>query len=384
MTVSSLPQPADVRFEILGDSGQLRAASERWLEREVIALDTEFVRERTFFPALGLLQIASGNEVFLVDPLAIDDFGPLIEVLEAASVLKILHSGSEDLEVLGLEFDALPHPLFDTQTAAALVGRGYSPGYARLIDDLFGLTIPKGETRSNWLRRPLRPAQLHYAALDVAYLIPAYRQLAGELEQHGRTEWMVEEGRRQLENASTFPEDEDLYLKIGRARHMSRVQLAALRELVAWREREARKRDLPRNFVIREPALIALALQRPRSFSRLREVDGVDPKVAERHGRALLQVIRDAASLPANERPEHLPRVTDLSQHKHAVSRLRAAVQQVADELNLAPELLASKRTVEELKRRSLDGARPLLPGPMRGWRSEVLSPRLLPLLGES
>ncbi|MEM8996616.1 MAG: ribonuclease D, partial [Acidobacteriota bacterium] len=162
-----MPSPADVRYEWIDSAGALEAACRRWREAEAIALDTEFVRERTFFPKLGLIQVNDGVRNSLVDPLAIGDLGPFAAVLADPSVLKILHSCSEDLEVFDVHADTVPEPLFDTQVAATLLYPSNPPGYARLIQELFELEVPKGETRSNWLRRPLRDAQKHYAALDV-------------------------------------------------------------------------------------------------------------------------------------------------------------------------------------------------------------------------
>ncbi|MEO1087605.1 MAG: ribonuclease D, partial [Acidobacteriota bacterium] len=168
-----IPSPANVSYQWIDTADALEVACRRWLGASAIALDTEFVRERTFFPILGLIQVNDGAQISLVDPLAIDDLSSFAAVLREPSVLKILHSCSEDLEVFDVHLDTVPEPLFDTQVAATLLYPSNPPGYARLIGELFELEVPKGETRSNWLRRPLRDAQKHYAALDVAYLLPA-------------------------------------------------------------------------------------------------------------------------------------------------------------------------------------------------------------------
>ncbi|MEM1177347.1 MAG: ribonuclease D [Acidobacteriota bacterium] len=377
---SPLPRPAEVRHdEWIADDAHLERVCRRWLEAPALALDTEFVRERTFYPRLGLLQINDGERISLVDPLAIDDLSPLAAVLEETKVIKILHSCSEDLEVFDVHLDTLPTPLFDTQVAATLLYDANPPGYARLIDELFGIEVPKGETRSNWMRRPLRESQLHYAALDVAYLLPAAERLRDTLTERRRDRWLKEEMNTLLESARNSTPDDELYLSIGRARLMNPRQLEALKELYAWRQREARKRDLPRSFIVKDRALNSIAQLLPRSFDKLGDIEDLDRRTRERHGKALMRIVKEARQCPAEELPRRMKRPADLSLHKETVNRLRSTVKERAAALEIAPEVLANRRTVERVMRRHLDGADPTLPPTLSdGWRFEAVGQALL------
>jgi hypothetical protein len=188
----------------------LADACARWRGAGVLGIDTEFVRERTFYPGLGLIQVTDGDAVALVDPVALGDLCPLERVFADEGIVKVLHSCSEDMEVFFHRFGALPRPVFDTQVAAAFLGLGYSPGYSALVEALFGVEVPKHLTRTNWLRRPLSADQKRYAALDVAHLLPCYDVLSEGLRRCGRDAWAAEEFA-QLVDAGRF--DVDLALR---------------------------------------------------------------------------------------------------------------------------------------------------------------------------
>lgn len=385
---SAVATPAERPPALVAEPRQLAELCRRWRRCGAIAVDTEFVRERTYYPALGLIQMSDGDAEVLIDPLALDDLEELRGLFADQRVTKVLHSCSEDMEVLYLRFGELPRPVFDTQIAAALAGLGYSLGYGSLVEALFGAELPKQATRTNWLKRPLSREQREYAALDVAYLLPIYHRLRDRLRQTGREAW-AEEEFRQLQDTGRFEsEPEDAYRRFRRTRGLDRRQRAALRALAVWREREARRRDLPRNFVLREAALPELARRLPRSLEELRGIRDLGAEDRRRHGRALLGLIREALALPEEELPRPAPRPIDLSPHRRAVDRLREAVAEVARELDLPPELLATRRTVESLARRVIAGRESPLPEELRGWRREVVGERLLdvaaPLAGAS
>lgn len=356
----------------------LADACKRWRHAEILGVDTEFVRERTFYPGLGLIQISDGDAIALVDPVALGDLGPLERLFADAGIVKVVHSCSEDMEVFFHRFGALPGPIFDTQVAAALLGLGYSLGYSALVAALFNVEIPKHQTRTNWLRRPLSEDQKHYAALDVAHLLPCYDVLREGLRRAGRDGWAAEEFSQLLDVGRFDIDPRTIFRGIRRSRGLDRRQLAILRELAAWREEEARRRDLPRNFVLRETVLPELARRPPRKLKDLESVDGLRPEDVRRHGRAVLDAIGRALDLPDDELPERPPRPPDLSPYKKEVDAMRRAVAETADGLGLPPELLATRRTVEKTARRVLLGKERPLPRVLRGWRRAVVGERLL------
>lgn len=359
----------DVTFHELTDTDQLARSCERRRLADFVVLDTEFVRERTFYPALGLVQLSDGKhpDLDLVDPLAIDDLTPLRDLLAAREIPKVLHSCSEDLEVFHHHLGTVPTPLVDTQVAAAMAGLDYSMGYARLVKELCGVELPKGHTRSNWLKRPLSDAQKRYAALDVEYLPRCWEVLEEKLEHLGRLHWLEEDCARLTDPARFEVDDEAVYRKIARGRRLQGPQLAALRALSRWREAQARERNLPRNFVLKEQALAAVALRRPKSIEALQRIKELDARDLKRHGKTLVRLVAETRDLPADEMPDRFPPPIDLRPHKKTVDALRKRIREVADDLSVPVELLAGKRQVEALLRRHLEGAEEPLPKALRG-----------------
>nr|XP_061807066.1 ribonuclease D-like [Nerophis lumbriciformis] len=270
-------------------------AAEQWHEASAVALDTEFVRTRTFFARLGLVQVATDEQIWLVDPLQLDP-APIIGLMKDRNVVKIFHSCSEDLEVLHRLSGDFPQPLFDTQLAAAFTGHGYSLGYSRLVERFHSVELPKGETRTDWTRRPLSSAQLRYAAQDVLYLLPIYRRLQSELDELSRSDWLREDLAGLMDSERFLPDPRKAYRKIKGGGRLDRRQRGLLRDLAAWRELEARRRDLPRNFVIREQVLIDVAQRQPTDQQQLLRIDGLDHGAARRFGDKLLRMVDEAKS----------------------------------------------------------------------------------------
>jgi ribonuclease D len=374
---AATPPPSQGAQWISTDDGLERAAR-RWLEHGAVALDTEFVRERTFFPRLGLVQVADERGVDLVDPLAVADLGPLRELLVAPGTLKVIHSASEDLEVFYRAAGVLPRPLFDTQIAAGLAGLAAGASYQRLVTEALGVELFKGETRTDWLARPLSEAQLAYAAEDVAYLLPLYQQVRRRLADLGRLEWALEDSQALLDESRFDPEPEAAHRRVRGAGRLDRRGLQVLQALAAWRDREARRRDLPRGFLLRDELLIALASRRPKTARDLQRLPNLDPRQAARDGATWLDLVRRALECPESDLPPEPARLQPTAEVRSLETALRDIVRRRAAGLEIPPELLASRRTLDSVLRSTFLDRQPALPEELRGWRREIVGEELL------
>ena len=367
---ATAPAPA-----MISTDADLAAACRRWSAAGVIGLDTEFIRERTYFPRPALVQVADAQGVLLVDPTMISDFGPLAEVLANPAVAVVMHACGEDLEVLEVMTGTTPRRIFDTQLAAAFAGHGFSLGYRDLVATLLDVTLDKGETRSNWLRRPLSASQLHYAALDVLHLLPLYRQLSAVLDGLQRNAWLDEELEHQRRSRTADSQPEASYLRVRGRGALPPARHAVLRRLSAWRETEAMARDMPRRHLLPDQALIALAGTPASADGRRLPARGVSPNVRRRYGSTLAERIRAALA----EGPTEADYPVDLRPHTGTLARLRDIARQAAEVLALPPELLAPRRALESLLGATLKNE--AVPPEFRGWRHAVVTSALLDCL---
>ncbi|WP_426150042.1 ribonuclease D [Pseudomonas sp. DC3000-4b1] len=365
-----------IAIEWIRDDQALAARCAEWQALPFIALDTEFVRVDTFYPKVGLLQVSDGHTAFLIDPLTIGAWAPLAELLAAPSVVKVLHACSEDLEVLSRLVGQLPLPLFDTQLAAAYLGLGFSMGYSRLVQEVLGLELPKGETRSDWLQRPLSELQVAYAAEDALHLAELFQALRPRLSDE-RFGWVLEDGDELVTQAGRASDPRELYREARLGWKLTPLQLAVLRELYAWREEQARLRDVPRNRVIKEQSLWPLARYQPGNLSALGKIEEMQPRTLRQDGETLLALIRSAAQTPADQVPTPLPDPLPIEAGA-LLKRLRAVGQAEAERLGIAPELVLRKKTLEALLRSGYPEGPYTLPESLRGWRRERLGQALL------
>ncbi|HET9211137.1 MAG TPA: ribonuclease D [Thermoanaerobaculia bacterium] len=355
----------------------LAAAAERWAAAPVLGLDTEFVRTNTFYHRLGLIQVSDGDTTWLVDPLAARDLSPLAAVFRSPGV-KVLHSASEDIEVFYRALGVLPEPLFDTQIAGALAGAGAFLSYQKLVAAYLGVEVAKEETRTDWLARPLSPGQLAYAAEDVAYLVPIYERLKADLTSLGRLDWALEDSAALLDTSRFQEDDESAYLRIKGAGRLDRRQLGALQTLASWREKEARRRDLPRNFVLKEGLLLDLAVRRPKEERDLKRLPSLDARQAARDSAIWLQLLERAAERPEADLPPRISAKSFSPAARAVETRLRDKVRERAAELNVPPEILAPRRALDALLRLNLGKPDPRLPRELEGWRRQVIGEDLL------
>lgn len=358
---------------MIESSAQLQEALAEWLDCEVIGIDTEFVRERTWRADLGLVQLSDGKRVWLVDPLKTGPLDSLAALFETESVIKVLHAPSEDLDILFYVSGAVPEPLFDTQVACSMLGQSLQMGYHSTVEWLLELTIDKGETRSNWIKRPLRPAQLKYAALDVCLLPMMYRQLRSQLLELGRLEWLQEDCTRLLNKARTASDPTQSWKRINGNGRLDETSLAILQALCTWREAVAEKSNLARGFVIKDTALLTLANQKPGTLEALSKLDIWHPKSIQRHGQTVLNIIQQCldrglkSRSPADLEPEH----------RKLMSNMRRLVLERSTKLKLEPALLASRRELEGLI--LSPGGEPV-PERFLGWRKDIISDDLIAL----
>lgn len=361
------------------DDASLAQRCTEWQQLPFVALDTEFVRVDTFYPQAGLVQVGDGSRAWLIDPLLIGDWTPLARLLENPAVVKVLHACSEDLEVFARLTGSLPSPLFDTQLAAAYLNLGFSMGYSRLVQELLGIELPKGETRSDWLQRPLSATQLSYAAEDVLHLAEVYKALLPKLSAE-KNAWLLEDGEELLASQRRATPPEEAYKEAKLAWKLSRQQLAVLRALCAWREREARARNQPRNRVLRENSLWPLARFQPDNLNSLARIDDMHPRTVRQDGELILRLIAEAAALPPGEWPEPLPEPLP-PEASGLLKKLRAVGQREAERLDMAPELMLRKKTLESLLKSGFPAGPYRLPDSLRGWRRELMGPALLDTL---
>jgi ribonuclease D len=352
----------------LSDPKSLAELVERIAAVPWIALDTEFLRERTYRAQLCLLQLAAPGEALCVDPLAAMPLDALKPVL-AGGAPKILHAARQDLEVLWPVFGAVT-PVFDTQVAAALTGLPAQIGYSELVRRLLGVELPKGQTRTDWSKRPLSEAQLAYAIDDVLHLAPLREQLLEQLDKLGRLAWLAEElaGVARADRLFIDPDKAHERLRWGGELDPDRARL--LQRLAAWRERRAVEKDRPRTWILEDAALRALTLQVPRTNAELAQITELSPGFVERSGPAILQEIA-AAALPARL-PPPAPRSRPDPELQARVKRLSAIVHRRATELGLAAEVLATRRDLESIARGEADA------DVLSGWRNEVVGKELL------
>ena len=348
-----------------------RAALEDLIGRlggDALGLDTEFLRERTYRAELCLLQLTSQDGPVCVDPLALGELDLLRTVLGAGGPVKVLHAARQDLEVLAPLVGAVT-PLFDTQVAAALAGHPAQVGYAELVRRLLDRELPKGQTRTDWSRRPLSPEQVEYALDDVRYLLPLRDKLLEELARLGRLPWLEQELQGLQDPQLLAVDPAKAWQRFKGVEDWDEGRIALLRELAAWRERRAIAKNRPRGWILDDAVLRDIVQRVPRDREQLARIEAMPEGVVKHSGDELLAMVVSAQipepppPLPRRERPD--------PQLVARTKRLSQKVQSVAQELSMAPEVLATRRDLEAIAR-GIDAAAVL-----QGWRAELLAATL-------
>ena len=340
-----------------------------------LALDTEFVRERTYFPRLCLIQVGLPGQVACIDVLSVTDLTPLLELMYRPQVTVVLHGGSQDLEIFTGLRGTPPPRVFDTQIAAAMLGQGEQVGYANLVNEMLGVQLDKSQTRTDWCKRPLQPRQLSYAADDVRYLCDIYTRQIERLQQLNRLDWLSAD-MAALSDPQRYRVDPDnLWLKVKGGQNLRGVQTAILKQLAAWREHEAMARDLPRRWVVADEVLVDLARQQPSELRNVEAMRGLRDGQSRRYAARLLELVTEARQLPHSQWPTQSPRTRLNSGEDALADVLMAIVRLSGNEHGINPGMLCSRRDVEQLATGNRDIAL------LTGWRAHVAGDRVLSFL---
>jgi ribonuclease D len=366
-----MSRPARAGFPpptLITTTDALAELCERLRRERFVTVDTEFMRERTYWPELCVVQLAGDDDVAVVDAEAEGiDLAPLGALLADQAVMKVFHAARQDIEIFVLKFGDVPRPLFDTQVAAMVAGFGDQAGYDALVSALAGGSIDKAHRFSDWSARPLSAAQIAYAAADVTWLRSVYENLLARLEREGRMGWVTEE-MAVLSNPATYRPDPETMWERLRPRSSNRRYLGLVRAIAAWREREAQRVNIPRQRLLKDEAVLEIAATAPDSAEALSRGRGISRGFAEgRTGLSLLAAIATAAALPEEALPQ-VPRSRDGPRPSPAlVSLLKVLLAAKCEQHNVAPKLLASSEDIDRLATEDAPDIQAL-----QGWRHTV------------
>ena len=336
-----------------------------------IALDTEFLREKTYYPKLCLLQIATPETVACIDPLALEDLSPLLAIIYDEGITKVMHSGRQDMEIFFHIHGRPPSPVFDTQIAALLLGYADQIGYANLVKEMLGIELDKLHTRADWSVRPLSADQLQYAADDVVYLADIYQKIMAQLAAMGRLAWLAEDFER-LASPDLYGNPPELaWLKVKGGNRLKGASLSALQALAKWREATAQRKDRPKGWILRDDALVDIARHRPLSIEALGKIRGLSEGLARNSGKVLVELVREAADRPPVPFPDTGKRIKPTPDQNVLVDVMMALVRMSGEQNDLNPAVLASRKQLEQLVHGETDISL------MQGWRKKFVGEQL-------
>ncbi|MFN0263313.1 ribonuclease D [Tepidamorphus sp. 3E244] len=356
-------------MKLIKDTDKLKDACEKLAAHPFVTVDTEFLRDTTFWAKLCLIQMADpdGNE-FLVDPLAEGiDLAPFFTLMDDERVVKVFHAARQDIEIFYNMNGSLPHPVFDTQVAAAVCGFGESVSYNQLVKKVKGVEIDKSHRFTDWSRRPLTDKQMRYAAADVIHLIEPYQQLAGMLEENERTQWIAEEMKILTSEDTYRMEPEDAWKRL-KMRARKPRELEAMKQLAAWREREAQSRNVPRGRIIKDDVIYEVCVQQPDTPEALAHIRAL-PRGFERskNGEAILDIVRSVKAMDDKALPK-MPKAERRAQaHPAVVDLLKVLLKQVSEDKGVASRMIATSDDIDAIA--SDDNADVAA---LSGWRREI------------
>ena len=362
-------------YQYIDSSAQLAEFCGKFNNAGYCAIDTEFVREKTYYAVLALIQIASEKHMACIDPLTIDNFDPFIALMQNRKLIKVFHSPSQDLEILFQRFSCMPQPIFDTQLAAAVLGYDHQIGYADLVNQITGIKLEKKHTRANWSRRPLAEDEINYAMDDVRYLLPVYQTLKTELEDKKRYAW-IEKDLLAMTSVSNYQiETADLWRRLKGVQKLRGVELQIARHLCQWREQMAQQINLPRRWVVKDDLIIEIARLKPSKVIDLDSIRDVNEKFIEKHGDRILAIVATAQNTPTSKWPQHDVKQSLSTPQQALGDCLMALCRIIAEDNQIAVATLATRKDIDNL---ITDRKNSRL---SQGWRFSLAGEKLLNFL---
>lgn len=342
---------------------------------KVIAVDTEFIREKTYYAKLCLLQVASDSVVACIDPLALNDLDELLAILYSPAKLKLFHAAWQDLEIFYDQWGRIPAPVFDTQIATALLGFSDQIGYANLVDQLLHVQLDKSAVRTDWAQRPLSAQQLAYAADDVHYLLKLYPLIKQRLTELGRSEWLDEDFAALIDPATYAKSTKNAWQRISGHGRLKPRQLAVLQCLATWREQQAQQLNKPRKWILPDDLLLSLARQLPTKQTQLAKVRGLTPNQLNQFGEVLIATINEGLAIPQDSWPVVIQNERLTPEQESLADTLMAYLRLLAQQNQISTASLGTRKEIENLVRGRRDI--PLL----HGWRGHLVGHQLLNLI---
>ncbi len=357
--------------EFITQQTDLAAFCQKIADTTWMAVDPEFLREKTYYPQLCLIQVATEDNIACIDPLILEDLTPILDLIYSPNITVVFHAARQDLELFYLLRGSLPSPIFDTQIAATVLGYGEQIGYGNLVKQCLNVDLDKAHSRTDWTKRPLDPAQIEYATDDVRYLRDVYKLLTQQLEQKNRTYWL-EDDFANLTKLETYQADPDnIWRKIKGTGRLKDLQLAILQKLGAWREHRALKSNRPRRWILKDDVLIDLAKLSPDSADKFSLIRGLEARTIERHGKEFLDIIKQAKTLTKEQWPTVKKSQPLTTQQDAIVDALLALLRKTCAEQAISPVAVAVRKDIERLVKGETDI--PIL----QGWRYEIVGQHL-------
>ena len=361
-----------MNYQYLESNEQLAVFCDKINNAGYCVIDTEFVRDKTYYAVLALIQVASEKHMACIDPLAIDNFEPLVALLQNQDLIKVFHSPDQDLEILFQRFSCMPQPVFDTQLAAAVLGYDHQVGYADLVNRITGVKLDKKHTRANWSRRPLSEDEINYAMDDVRYLIPVYKTLVAELEDKNRYPW-IEDDLLEMTSITNYQlETADLWRRLKGVQKLKGVELQIARHLCQWREQMAQQKNLPRRWVVKDDLIIEIARLKPAKTTDMDSIRDINERFIDKHGYRLLEIVATAQNSSRSDWPQHDVKQSLSTPQQALGDCLMALCRIIAEDNQIAVAALTTRRDIDNLITNRKNSRL------SQGWRFSVAGEKLL------